>query len=755
VFLQHFKKIFLLPFVLMLFLAPYASADLADEETVGNPGRLIKNINDHWKFHQGPQGTKDHFSIVNFNDSSWEQVSLPHTWNAEDGTDGGNNYYRGDGWYRKELHIPESAKGKALFLQFGAANKEAEVYVNGKAVNTHIGGYTAFTVDITDYVNYGQTNLIVVRVNNEVKDTIPLSGDFTFYGGLYRGVNLVVVDKTHIDVQDNGSKGVYISIPNDKSIKDNASVSVKVPVKVDKTDAKKVTVKTIIKNAEGKKIAYAELKAVQKGLKLSSPAGGVIFTGTMQVKNPHLWNGTKDPYLYTVEVIVERQGKVIDQVTEKAGFRYYSIDPDKGFILNGKSYPLHGVAIHQDREGYGNAVPDKVRAEDFDLLKEIGANTIRTAHYPHSQFVYDQADKMGLIVWAENPFVNEMRTTTEFADNAEKQLTEMIKQNYNHPSIVTWGLQNELGAFGGYLPRSGVPDEAQYQKATKLLKRLAAAAKNLNPERFVSQAIMGMPAIKESPLTPKVDEQLDWGSNKAANGGLNKIAKFINISSLNFYFGWYTPNMDELDTAITIRHKNYPDAVIGLSEYGAGANPFQHQLIRPGFHWQGFKDAVGQWHPEEYQNYYHERSYAIIEKHPELWATHVWNMFDFGSDSRNEGNNPGINDKGLVTFDRKIKKDSFYFYKAQWNKKDPFVYITSRRYTNRAERVTPIKVYSNLTEVTLTVNGKDYGKGRLQQPGVFVWDQVELKASTNVVTAAAKKADGTNVIDRVMNWKVN
>jgi beta-galactosidase len=730
------RKVVLFLLFFMICLTPKANAEKQNDEM----GRLVINLNEKWKFHKGPQEVKE----------NWEVINLPHTWNANDGSDGGNNYYRGDSWYQKEIQIPNSYQGKSLYIQFGAANKEAEVFVNGKSIFTHIGGYTAFTIEITDHVNYGQTNLIGIRVNNESKDTIPLSGDFTFYGGLYRGVNLIVADQTHIDIQDDGSTGVYVSIPNSKSIKDNAPVSIKVPIKIDKSDAQNVMVEASIIDGSGKRIAFTKLRADDKKSKLG---GKWFFSGSINVRGPHLWNGTKDPYLYTVTATVVRKGQVIDQVREKIGFRYYSIDSNTGFFLNGKCYPLHGVAFHQDREGFGNAVPDKIRAEDFDLIKEIGANTIRTAHYSHSQFVYEKADEMGLIVWAEIPFVNEMRSTPGFAENAKQQLTEMIKQNNHHPSIVTWGLQNELGAFGGYIPGSNIPKDIQYQQATKLLQHLADTAKKLDPERFVSQAIMGVPATEGIHITPKIEEQLDWGANTAANGGLNRIDKFIDLSSLNFYFGWYTPKIGDLETAITSLHKKYKDAILGISEYGAGANPSQHQLIEPGFKWD-VMNAMGQWHPEEYQNTFHELSYSIIMKHPELWATYVWAMFDFGSDGRNEGNNPGINDKGLVTFDRKIKKDAFYFYKAQWNKTEPFVYITSRRYMSRKERITPIKVYSNLKKVMLTVNGKNYGQGRLQQSGVYSWDHVELKNSGNVVAASAKSADGTNVKDDVLTWIV-
>jgi beta-galactosidase len=704
---------------------------------------LIINLNEDWKFYKGPRGVAGIFSKQNTN---WVTVSLPHTWNAKDGTDGGNNYYRGDCWYQKEINIPKSYQGKSLYLQFGAANKEAEVFINGKSIFTHIGGYTAFTVEITNEVNYGQTNQIAVRVNNETKSTIPLSGDFTFYGGLYRDVNLLVMDRTHIDVQDDGSTGIHAKIPNSKSIMNLAPVSIKVPVMIDQSDFQKVVVKASISDDKGKRMAISKLKLEGKKPEVD---GKALFTGSILVKEPHLWNGTKDPYLYTLTVTVIRKGQVIDQVIEKVGFRYFSIDPNKGFFLNGKSYPLHGVAIHQDRERFGNAVPDELRAEDFRLIKEIGANTIRTAHYPHSQFVYEKADEMGLMVWAEIPFVNEMRDTKEFEENTRQQLIEMIKQNGNHPSIVTWGLQNELGAFGGYIPGSTIPSGIQYEKATKLLQQLALAAKALSPERFVSQAIMGVPAAVGIPLTPKIDEQLDWG----ANSGMDKIDKFIDLSSLNLYYGWYTPKIEDLDHAIARYHQNYRDAKLGISEYGAGANPLQHQLIDDKFKWD-VKNTLGQWHPEEYQSIFHERSYSIIKKHPELWATYVWNMFDFGSDKRMEGNQPGINDKGLVTFDRKIKKDAFYFYKAQWNNTEPFVYITSRRYKNRIERVSPIKVYSNLKKVTLTVNGRNVGQGRFQQPGVFLWEHIELKKSGNVVVATAKGTDGTCVKDCILNWTV-
>ena len=755
---NNFKKLALLMLVFLLVftvIIPGVSAEQGEKndfkDTVVNTGRIVENIDNGWTFYKGVQGAEENFSTINFNDSNWQKISLPHTWNVEDGS-GITENYKGDGWYRKELNIPASYVGKKLYLQFEAANKEAEVFVNGKSVHTNIGGYNAFTVDITDYVNYGQKNIVAVRVNNEVKDAAPLQGDFTFWGGIYRGVNLLVTDKTHIDVDDYGSSGVYVTIPNNQSIEKNAETTLTVPVTISSNDVESqsnsIEVRALIKDAEGKIRSRTELKTDGKKLKSANVLGNqAVFTGAMKLSSPHLWNGTKDPYQYTVEVTISRKGEIIDKVNEKVGFRYYTMDPDKGFFLNGKSYPLHGVDLHQDRAGYGNAVPDSVRAEDFDIIKEIGANTLRLAHYQHSQYDYNKADEMGLVVWSEIPLVNKMSPTEEFSDNAEKQLTELIKQNYNHPSIVTWGLENEFGGSGSYMSDTSLTDQEQYTKATELINRLAMKAKELDPTRPTTQALQGNSSILGTEGYSKIlQKSLAW--NQSAG---------VDLASFNTYFGWYYNKAGELAQYLDNLHEKYPNIPLGISEYGGGANPYQHQLIDDNFinNWnKNRSDSRGPWQPEEYQNYLHESAWNIISQRPYLWATHVWNMFDFGVAGKNEASTPGINTKGLVSYDRQVKKDAFYFYKAQWNKDDQFVYITSRRYTDRKESITPVKVYSNLKEVTLTVNGKDYGKGRLQQPGVFVWDGVELNESGNVVIASAKKADGTNVADSVTTWKV-
>ncbi len=745
--------------VVLLFLGslviPSVSADQGGKNNkkvgVVNTGRIVENIDEDWTFYKGVQSADENFSATNFNDSSWQQISLPHTWNAEDGIDIGE-YYQGDGWYRKELTIPNSYKDKELFLQFEAANKEAEVFVNGKSVHTNIGGYLAFTVDISDHVKYGQKNIVAVRVNNEVKDSAPLSGDFTFFGGIYRSINLIVTDKTHIEVEDDSSRGVYVTIPNNKSIEKKAEVNLTVPVKVSSDDANSksnsIEVRAEIKSAEGKVRSRTELKIDGKKLKSAEVSGdSAEFTGKMKVNNPHLWNGTKDPYQYTVEVTVTRKGKVIDQVNEKVGFRYFSVDPDKGFILNGASYPLHGVNIHQDRKGYGNAVPDEVRAEDFELIKEIGANTLRVAHYPHSQYVYDKADEMGLVVWAEIPLVNFMTLTEEFSNNAEKQLTEMIKQNYNHPSIVTWGLQNEFGGRGYYTPDNSVSREEQYAAATELIKRLATTAEELDPNRPTTHAIQGN-SSRDPQYKDILDRHIAWNENAG-----------IDIASFNTYFGWYYNKAGDLAQYLDTLHEENPNVPLGISEYGGGANPYQHDVIDEDFinKWNTVNEfsSRGPFQPEEYQNYLHESAWSIISERPWLWATHVWNMFDFGVSGKNEASTPGINTKGLVSHDRQTKKDAFYFYKAQWNKEDQFVHITSKRFSEREDSTTPVKVYSNLEEVTLTVNGIDYGKGTVQQPGVFVWDSVELNESGNEVIATAEKEDGTNVTDTVTTWEIS
>lgn len=738
--------------LLVSLVLPSVSAEQGgkNNKVVVNKGRLVENIDEDWTFYKGAQSEDENFSATNFNDRSWQQINLPHTWNVEDGIDLGE-YYQGDGWYRKELTISNSYKDKELFLQFEAANKEAEVFVNGKSVHTNIGGYLAFTVDISDHVKYGQKNIVAVRVNNEVKDSAPLSGDFTFFGGIYRSVNLIVTDKTHIDVEDDGSTGVYVTIPNNKSIEKKAKVNLTVPVKVSSDDAKSksnsIEVRAEIKDAEGKVRSRTELKIDGKKLKSAEVSGDrAEFTGEMKVNNPHLWNGTKDPYQYTVEVTVTRKGKVIDQVNEKVGLRYFSVDPDKGFILNGESYPLHGVNIHQDRKGYGNAVPNEVRAEDFELIKEIGANTLRVAHYPHSQYVYDKADEMGLVIWAEIPLVNFMTLTEEFSNNAEKQLTKMIKQNYNHPSIVTWGLQNEFGGRGYYTPDNSGSREEQYAAATELIKRLANTAEELDPNRPTTHAIQGN-SSRDPEYKEILDRHLAWNENAG-----------VDIASFNTYFGWYYNKAGDLAQYLDTLHEENPNVPIGISEYGGGANPYQNDVIDEDFinNWNKEEklSSRGPIQPEEYQTYLHESAWSIISERPWLWATHVWNMFDFGVSGKDEASTPGINTKGLVSHDRQTKKDAFYFYKAQWNKEDQFVHITSKRFSEREASITPVKVYSNLEEVTLTVNGIDYGKGTVQQPGVFIWESVELKESGNEVIATAEKEDGTKVTDTVTSWEV-
>jgi beta-galactosidase len=355
------------------------------------------------------------------------------------------------------------------------------------------------------------------------------------------------------------------------------------------------------------------------------------------------------------------------------------------------------------------------------------------------------ADEMGLVVWAEIPLVNSMSLTEEFSNNAVKQLTEMIKQNYNHPSIVTWGLQNEFGGRGNSYTHvsSGVSLEEQYAKATELMERLATKAKELDPNRPTTHAIQGNNSRDPEGYKEVLDRHLAWNENAG-----------VDIASFNTYFGWYYNKAGDLANYLDTFHEKHPNVPLGISEYGGGANPYQHDVIDEDFinNWNTAASR-GPWQPEEYQNYLHESAWSIISERPWLWATHVWNMFDFGVSGKNEASTPGINTKGLVSHDRQTKKDAFYFYKAQWNKEDQFVYITSRRYTERETSVTPVKVYSNMEEVTLTVNGKDYGKGTLQQSGVFVWEGVELKESDNVVIASAKKADGTNVTDTVTNWK--
>jgi len=567
-----------------------------------------------------------------YHDNTVQTVDIPHTWNAKDGQDGGNDYWRGTCHYRKTFAAPEfDRETQRVYLQFEGANASAQVELNGQTVMTHDGGYSTFRADITDLLL--PKNKLSVAVDNSVNDRVyPQKADFTFYGGIYRDVKLIVVSNAHFDLDYYGGPG--IAVHADVQGQD-ASVWVRTW-----HNAENGIVTVTLKDAEGNRVATGE------GTDICLP-----------IANVHLWDGLKDPYLYTCEAELTVDGQVTDRVSTHFGARYFRMDPKEGFFLNGRSYPLHGVSRHQDRKGLGNALTRAEHDEDMDLIREIGANTIRLAHYQHDQYFYDLCDKYGMIVWAEIPYISEHMPNGR--ENTISQMKELIVQNYNHASIVTWGLSNEITI--------STKDNKDMLDNHRVLNDLVH---EMDPSRPTSLACY------------------------AVCGPFNKVAHISDVVSWNLYLGWYVPGLFLNDLWIDFFHWKYPDRCLGYSEYGCEGMPNLHSSA----------PHRGD-HTEEYQAKYHEYMLKCFEKRPFMWANHVWNMFDFAADARDQGGEPGMNHKGLVTFDRKIKKDSFYLYKAYWTK-TPMVHISGKRYQYRPEKYTTIKVYSNCDTVSLYLDGQ-------------------------------------------------
>lgn len=588
--------------------------------------RNIVSFNDNWKF------IKNAADEVEAAKGEGESIALPHTWNAVDGQDGGNDYHRGTCWYVKKFAKPEKNETDKAYLEFCGAAMTAEIYLNGEKISRHEGGYSTFRVEITERLE--EENTLVVSVDNSNNTTVyPQTADFTFYGGLYRDVNLIIVPETHFELAYCGSQGIKVT-PVVNLEEKKAVVTVEAWVC---GDADKVT-----------------FEVNQEKINASLEDGHA--KAEFVIENVHLWDGVDDPYLYTAKAFMENG----DIVSTRFGCRKYYIDPQKGFFLNGHPYLLRGVSRHQDFKGVGNALTIEHHKKDMEIIKEIGATTLRLAHYQHAQEFYDLCDENGLIVWAEIPYIT-MHMKNGRA-NTLSQMEELVVQNYNHPSIICWGLSNEITAA------SAVDDDLLENH--RLLNNLCH---RLDSTRLTTMANVFM-LETDSP-----------------------ILEIPDINSYNLYFGWYLGELEQNDEFFDEYHEKYPDRVIGFSEYGADANP-QYQAAVP---------EKGDY-TESYQAVYHEHILQMIEKRPWLWATHVWNLFDFAADGRDEGGKHGENQKGLVTIDRKTKKDAFYLYKAAWNKKEPFVHLCGKRYVDRTEDVTEVKVYSNQSKITLVVDGKEF-----------------------------------------------
>ncbi len=588
-------------------------------------------------------------------------VTLPHTWNNIDGQDGGNDYKRCACTYRTTFDAPAyDAAAECVYLQFEGVNASARISLNGSEVCRHDGGYSTFRADITSLLKATDNELTVV-VDNTVNDTVyPQKADFTFYGGIYRDVSFVIVNKAHFDLDHFGGTGLKVTPKPENGYKDGS-----------------VRVETWHNTHEGAEVTVALLDA--QGNTVAQGAG---TDQTLTIHGVHLWDGIESPYLYTAVATLTVNGTPVDEVRTRFGVRDFKVDAKTGFWLNGRQYPLHGVSRHQDRKGLGNAITKAMHDEDMALIKEMGCNTVRLAHYQHDQYFYNLCDEAGMVVWAEIPYISEHMNNGR--ENTISQMNELIIQNYNHPCIVCWGVSNEITI--STKDKKDMLDN--HHELNDLCHRM-------DPTRLTTLACYAM------------------------CGPFNPVAHITDLVSWNLYLGWYVPGLFLNDLWMDFFHLVYPNRPLGYSEYGAEAMPNLHSA----------KPRRGD-HTEDYQARYHEYMLRCFDRHKWLWATHVWNMFDFAADARDQGGEPGMNHKGLVTFDRKIKKDSFYLYKAWWSK-DPFVYIAGRRYADRTESTTTVTVYTNQPSVALYANGKKVG----EQTGDKVFrfklplqGEVELKA---------------------------
>lgn len=637
--------------------------------------REVININRGWSFSRGYEMSDTKATLVN----------LPHTWNL-DALSGQLDYYRGVGSYLREIKVPKTWVDKRVYIRFKGANAVTNLFVNGRQVGEHNGGYTAFAFEITQFLKYGESNRLLVRVNNSMTlDMMPLVGNFNMYGGLYRDVELIVTDKTHISLKDNGSMGVYV----EPMVVTHDFAKFNTAVLIDGVPDEVAVVEMVVRDAAG-----VVVDSIQRRVRISSVP--MIVSNVFEISKPHLWNGVEDPYMYSMCVSSRTTDKAFDSITEGFGLRYFSVDRTNGFILNGEPYKIRGVCRHQDRSEIGAAIHPIHQQEDLDLIREVGANAIRLTYMPNDKYFLDLCDRAGIIVWSELPFSGPgfykdegFIDTETFKDNGIQQLVEMIRQNFNHPSIMFWGLFNELTQRGD--------DPVPY------IRELNDLAHAEDPTRFTVAA-----------------------SNQ--DGELNFIT---DLMAWNQFLGWYSGLPSDISVWLQQLRRDWPTLKPAISEYGAGASIYHQSdtLARPA--------AESAWHPERWQTNFHEVYWANISKASFLWGTFVYSMFDFGSAYRSEGDRPGINDKGLVTFDRRVKKDAFYFYKANWNEKDKFIYIAERRWNVRRSLKQSIKVYSNYQEVELWVNGKSLGEKLGDDMHRFIWENVEMKMGENIIEARA------------------
>jgi len=699
------KKRLLFCSVALMFSSVIGYADCEIVHPDVKPAREVISLNPSWRFHQGddPAAAK-----ADFDDSGWTEVNLPHSWNESKPSKGGSIYWPGVSWYRRSVEWDASKEKKSVFLEFDGAGETTDVFVNGQQLGRHRSPYGRFRFDITGMLFPGTNNVVAVRVDNRHSDEVvglePRRMGWAPYGGIYREVSLILTNQVHIDVMDSGSSGLYVT-PS-KVTAGSAVVQVVAKLANDLTEEKAISVKVTILDAEGRHIS--EMASSQT----LSAKGRESVRMITRLEKPHLWNGVADPYLYSARVEVkDMDGATLDLQEVSFGIRSYRFDPDEGFFLNGKSYPLKGVSLHQERKNTGWALTPAMLEEDVSIIREMGGNAVRS-HYQMSDTFYDICARTGLLVWAEIPFWQYQSVSKPLMDNAKLQLRELVLQNYNNPSLLIWSVGNEC-----------------YVKYTEIRAAIAEMhdyIHSLDRTRVTSYA------------------------NPRNFGDIPQlVSELTDVASYNWYCGWYIDTdrsegpgagLGELADSY---HEYYPDQSIGISEYGASGCIEQHEQNPK------LPNPTGMWFPEEYQTYLHETYWKQVAERPFIYGVFIWCMFDFGVPGWSRGAAPHMNWKGMVTQDRKVRKDIFYFYQANWSD-EPFVYITSRRHMERTEVQTPVKVYSNCAKVSLTVNG------RLQdtvpsEHGVFKWSNISLQAGRNIIRVVAEK-EGQQYHDEC-RWK--
>jgi beta-galactosidase len=687
-----------------------------------------------WRFRQAAGLTG--VEAVAFDDADWTPVDVPHTWNriGNDGTERSalSNNVQGIGWYRLHFRIPQNlSQPRRYFLQFDGVGEIADVWLNGHYLGKHAGAFARFRFDASPWVRPTGDNVLVVKADNShpergssTQDVIPLKGDFFVFGGIYRNVSLIVTQPVHLDLMDFGGPGLYAHATDIHSAE--AAIEVVGRVVNHALRARPVRVQTTLQDAAG-------LLVTESSRMVDAGAQVTLVDAHFAVPHPHLWSGVKDPYLYRVVMTLRGpKGNVLDRVEQPLGIRTMTLDPDRGFLLNGAATPLRGASMHQDRPVKGWAISNDDQREDFDLLTDLGGNAVRLAHYQHDQYSYDLADARGIVVWAEIPLVSQVSFDGSAASdaltaNARQQLTELIRQNYNHPAIAVWSIGNEVDLTPTQITGPSNP--------RALLQALNALAKREDPFRATTLA-----DCCEVGLPPHTAPQIPPESRREVIVGVADSVGY------NRYFGWYAGTFADFGVMLDAAHALRPALPIAVSEYGAGAALTQHSDDARG----GPINPHGRPHPEEYQNLYHELSWQALKTREYLWANFIWNLFDFSSDSRNEGDLTDINEKGLVSYDRKIRKDAFYFYRANWNAA-PTLHLVGRRYTDRPYAVLDVKAYSNASTARLALNGRDLGETTCAD-GICVWSAVHLIPGRNELQASA--TIGGLAIEDTLVWSL-